>query len=166
MEGKNVIESSEFIEKLKAAKMASENYDAVIIARTDSRAVHGLDEAIKRGHQYLETGADILFIEAPETVEELKQIAEEFRGAMLLANMVEGGKTPILSQEELESLGFKLIIYGLMGLFSSIKALNICYNYLKLNKTSIGFDGIIDFKQFEELIDLEKYKELEAKFSG
>ena len=166
MDGKNVIEASEFVEKIKAAKSVSEEYNAVIIARTDSIAVHGIEEAIQRGHQYLEAGADILFIEAPEKREELEKIAKEFSSTMLFANMVEGGKTPILSHSYLESLGFKIIVYPLTGLFSSIKALSVSYNYLKLNNSSIGLDNIITFQQFEELIDLDKFRELEKKYSN
>ena len=165
MDGKHVIESGEYIEKLKAAKYASEEYNSVIIARTDSLAVHGLEEAIRRGREYIKAGADILFIEAPGSEEELRAIAGEFNDTWLLANMVEGGKTPILSYNELKTLGFKIIVYPLTGLFSSIKALTIGYNYLKLNNTSIGHESMISFSDYEELISLDKYKETEKKFS-
>ena len=165
MEGKDVIDSDEFVEKIKAARFASGQNNTVIIARTDSLAVHGLDEALKRGHKYINAGADILFIEAPQNKEQLSTIAEEFHGTWLLANMVEGGKTPILTQSELEALGFKIIVYGLTGLFSSTKALTISYNYLKSHNSSSGYEDMVDFEEFEELINLPKYKELENKFS-
>ena len=164
MEGKKVIDTSEHVEKIRAARSTDD--DLIIIARTDSRAVYGLDEAIKRGEDYLNAGADILFIEAPESYDELKVISTYFKNNYLFANMVEGGKTPILSHSDLESLGFKIIVYPLTGLFSSINALSISYNYLKSNNTSIGLDNMIDFQQFEELIDLDKFRELEKKYSN
>jgi len=165
MDGKQVIDSKEYVEKLKAARYASKQYSSVIIARTDSYAVNGLDDAIRRGHEYLNAGADILFIEAPGNVEDLTLIAKEFEGKWLFANMVEGGKTPILSHDELESLGFKLVVYPLTGLFSSIKALTMSYNYLLTNNTSTGIEEMITFSDYEELLELKKYKELEEKFS-
>ena len=165
MDGKQVIGSDEYLEKLLAAKYASEKYNAVIIARTDSYSVHGLDEALRRGHEYLSAGADILFIEAPGSTEDMRTIAEEFKGHWLFANMVEGGKTPILSHKELEKLGFKIVVYPLTGLFSSIKALTMSYNYLLINDTSAGLDEMITFSEFENLIKLDSYKNLERKFS-
>jgi len=165
MDGKQVIEAEEYIEKLRAAKYASEQYNSIIIARTDSYAVNGLDDAIKRGHEYFKAGADILFIEAPGKVEDLKAISEEFKGKWLLANMVEGGKTPILSHNQLESLGFKVVVYPLTGLFSSINALTMSYNHLISNNTSEGYEEMITFSDYEELIGLKNYKEIENKFS-
>lgn len=158
MDGKQVIESGEYIEKLIAAKKCSEKYDALIVARTDSYSVHGLDEAIRRGHEYLDAGADILFIEAPGSIEDMKAIANEFRDKWLFANMVEGGKTPILSHKELKNLGFKIVVYPLTGLFSSIKALTISYKHLLLNNTSSGIEEMITFSDYEELIKLESYQ--------
>ena len=95
----------------------------------------------------------------------MRTIAEEFKGHWLFANMVEGGKTPILSHKELEKLGFKIVVYPLTGLFSSIKALTMSYNYLLINDTSAGLDEMITFSEFENLIKLDSYKNLERKFS-
>lgn len=166
MDGKQVIESSEYIEKLRAAVDTAKEYNAVVIARTDSYAVHGLDEAIKRGHECLNSGADILFIEAPGTVKDLTAISQEFEGKWLFANMVEGGKTPILSHKELESLGFKVVVYPLTGLFSSINALTMSYNYLLSNNTSVGLNKMITFSEYEQLIGLDRYIKTEKKFRG
>ena len=165
MDGKQVIEEGEYVEKLNAAIDAGKQYNAVVIARTDSYAVNGLEDAIKRGHKYFEAGADILFIEAPGKIEDLMAISEEFKGKWLFANMVEGGKTPILSHQELESLGFKVVVYPLTGLFSSINALTMSYNYLISNNTSIGYNDMITFSDYEELIGLEKYKKIENKYT-
>jgi len=165
MEGKQVVDSAEFVEKILAAKYTSKEYNSVIIARTDSLGVHGLDEAIRRGHEYIEAGADILFIEAPNNENELRTIADEFSDNWLFANMVEGGKTPILSHKELESLGFKIVVYPLTGLFSSTKALSINYNHLKTHNSSAGINNMVDFGEFEKIINLKKYRKLEDKFS-
>lgn len=166
MDGKQVIDSSEYIEKLRAAVDTAKEYNAVVIARTDSYAVYGLDEAIKRGHECFNAGADILFIEAPGSVKDLTAISQEFEGKWLFANMVEGGKTPILSHKELESLGFKVVVYPLTGLFSSINALTMSYNYLLTNNTSVGLNEMITFSEYEQLIGLDRYIKTEKKFRG
>ena len=166
MDGKQVIETSEYIEKLSAAVHTAREFDAVVIARTDSYAVHGLDEALKRDHVCLKAGADILFIEAPGSLEDMRTIANEFNGKWLFANMVEGGKTPILSHSELKSLGFKVVVYPLTGLFSSIKALTMSYNYLLSNNTSDGLNQMITFKDYEELIRFDEYKKIEKKYTN
>ncbi len=109
-EGKGVIPLEEQVEKVRAAVYAKGDDDLVIIARTDAIAPMGLEEAIRWGHAYAEAGADVVFIEAPRSIYELKTVAASF-DAPLLANMVEGGKTPFLSARELEELGFKLAIF-------------------------------------------------------
>ncbi len=164
LEGKEIIDTKEHIEKIKAARYASSGSDLVIIARTDSRAVSGLDESLKRGRAYVEAGADVLFIEAPRSVEELRIIADEFRGVYLFANMVEGGKTPVLSSSELEEIGFKIVVDPLAGLFSSVNALKQTYEYLRKNDTTRGYEFETDFETFQEIIGIEHFRELEKKF--
>lgn len=156
MDGKQVIETSEHAEKIKAAR--SVDKDLVVIARTDSRAVHGLDEAIERGKIYLEAGADILFIEAPQSEEELNIIADAFPENYLFANMVEGGKTPVLSTRELEKIGFKIVVYPLTGLFAAANSLKNIFLDLKNSGSSPENDDKISFKEFEDIIDLDNYK--------
>lgn len=163
-EGKRVITMGEHVEKIRAAAQARGDSGLVIIGRTDSRASHGLDDAIKRGRAYFEAGADIVFIEAPQGVEELKEIAGAFEDAPLFANMVEGGKTPFLSTKELEQLGYKIVVYPLSGLFSATRAIEACFNHLKENGTTQGFEEMLMFKDFEEVINTAKYKEMESKF--
>jgi len=165
-EGKRVITMGEHVEKIRAAVEARGDSGLVIIGRTDSRASHGIGEAIKRGRAYFEAGADIVFIEAPESVEELKEIAGAFEDAPLFANMVEGGKTPFMTTEELEHLGYKIVVYPLVGLFSATKAIESCFNYLKDNGTSRGFEGMHTFKDFEEVINTAKYRDMESKFKS
>lgn len=164
-DGKQVISMQEHVEKIKAAVEARGDSELVIIGRTDSRATQGLDEAIKRGNEYYEAGADIIFIEAPQSVEELKEIAGAFpKNVPLFANMVEGGKTPFLSAKELEELGYKIVVYPLAGLFSATKAIENCFKHLKKNGTSKGYKDMLEFKDFEDVIETAKYRDLESKF--
>lgn len=155
MEGKQVIDSSEHVEKLKAARSADNSL--VIIARTDSRAVYGLDEAIRRGHEYLEAGADILFIEAPGSLEELQIIGRTFPDNYLFANMIEGGKTPLVSSDELADMNFKVVVYPLTGLFSAARSLENAYSSLFRHKTSGNYSGLVNFSEFEEIIKIGDY---------
>ena len=112
LDGKVLIKTDEMVGKVKAAVDARKTSDTLIIARTDARAVEGLQEAIDRAHTYEEAGADILFIEAPRSVDELKIIRKSFHlNTPLLANMVEGGKTPVKTADDLKSLGFNLVIF-------------------------------------------------------
>ena len=112
LDGKVLIKKDEMVGKVKAAVDARKTSDTLIIARTDARAVEGLQEAIDRAHTYEEAGADILFIEAPRSVDELKIIRKSFHlNTPLLANMVEGGKTPVKTADDLKSLGFNIVIF-------------------------------------------------------
>ena len=112
LDGKVLIKTDEMVGKVKAAVDARKTSDTLIIARTDARAVEGLQEAIDRAHIYEEAGADILFIEAPRSVDELKVIRKSFHlNTPLLANMVEGGKTPVKTADDLKSLGFNIVIF-------------------------------------------------------
>ncbi len=166
-DGKQVITMSEHVEKIHAAVEARGDTELVIVGRTDSRASLGIDEAINRGRAYSEAGADVVFIEAPKSVEELKEIAGAFDNDVpLFANMVEGGKTPFLSSKELEELGYKIVVYPLAGLFSATKAIESCFAHLKENGTTEGYSDMSNFKDFEEVIDTAKYREQESKFKA
>ena len=112
LNGKVLIKTDEMVGKVKAAVDARKTSDTLIIARTDARAVEGLQEAIDRAQSYQEAGADILFIEAPRSVDELKIIRKSFQlNTPLLANMVEGGKTPVKTADDLKNLGFNIVIF-------------------------------------------------------
>ncbi len=112
LDGKVLVKKDEMVGKVKAAVDSRKTSDTLIIARTDARAVEGLQEAIDRAHAYHEAGADVLFIEAPRSVDELKQIRKSFDlNIPLLANMVEGGKTPVKTANDLKSLGFNIVIF-------------------------------------------------------
>ncbi|MHC4139933.1 MAG: isocitrate lyase/PEP mutase family protein [Planctomycetota bacterium] len=164
LEGKRVISIEEHAEKIRAARFASGESGLVIIARTDARAELGLDEAIRRGKAYYEAGADVIFIEAPQTEEELKKIPSEIPDIPLLANMIEGGKTPCLNAQNLEKLGFKLGVFALSGLFAATKGIEDCFRFLKENDTTSGFENRSSFQDYKEIINIKAYQELEEKF--
>jgi methylisocitrate lyase len=164
MENKTVIPADEHVEKIRAAAYAREDEDLVIIARTDARGPLGLEEAVRRGHAYADAGADVVFIEAPQSVDELETIGASFR-LPLFANMIEGGKTPFLSAQELERLGFKLVVYPLSGLFAATKAVQDMARHLKAAGTTSGYDRMVSFHQFEEVIGAQCYRDVETQFA-
>ncbi|HHY38589.1 MAG TPA: carboxyvinyl-carboxyphosphonate phosphorylmutase [Clostridia bacterium] len=119
--GKQVITTEEMVQKVKAAVDTRIDPDLVIIARTDARSVTGLEDALYRAERYIEAGADMIFVEAPRSVEELKLIGSRLR-APSIANMLEGGKTPLVPAAQLEEFGFKMVLYANLALRASIKA--------------------------------------------
>ncbi|MCC0075731.1 MAG: isocitrate lyase/PEP mutase family protein [Rhodobacter sp.] len=127
MASKEVIGRSEAAAKIAAAVAARDTSDFLVMARTDARAVIGFDEALRRGEAFLDAGADILFIEAPQSLEELRTVAETFKGAKLVANMVEDGKTPYLPVADLDALGFALAIYPVSALLATARRLADVY---------------------------------------
>ncbi|PSF37552.1 carboxyvinyl-carboxyphosphonate phosphorylmutase [Aphanothece hegewaldii CCALA 016] len=164
-EGKQVISAAEHIEKIKAARYASKNENLIIVARTDAYTSLGLTEAIARGKAYAEAGADIIFIEAPQSVDDLKACAQALPNIPLLANMIEGGKTPILSHQELQEIGFKIVVYPLSGLLAATQAILTCFEHLKKQGTTTGFSNNLSFTDFKQIIEVEKYQQLEKQFS-
>ena len=164
-EGKTVIPMEEQVEKLRAAVYARGDSGLVIIGRTDARAPLGLEEAIRRGHAYAEAGADVVFIEAPESIDELRTIASSF-DVPLFANMIEGGKTPFLSAQELEQLGFRMVVYPLSSLFAATRAVQEMALRLKAAGTTAGYDRMVSFEQFEEIIGVQGYREIETRFAA
>ncbi len=164
LEGKRVIPMEDLVEKIGGARFAGGESGLVIVARTDARAESGLAEAIRRGKAYYEAGADVVFIEAPQTEEELKEIPSALPDILLLANMIEGGKTPCLSAQDLEKLGFKLGVFALSGLFAATRAIEDCFRFLKENGTTSGFENSSSFKDYKEIINIKKFQELEEKF--
>lgn len=163
MEGKVVIPMAEHCRKIEMA--ANTRKEALIIARTDSRATHGLDEAIKRANAYAEAGADIIFVDAPQSKDELKIIAESIK-APLMVNMTEGGKTPILKGEELQEIGFKIAIYPCITVFAAAKAMKEVLADLKKEGTSANILGKLDnFHDFNKSVGLSFYSELEEKYT-
>ena len=148
-EFRRVIPADEAVDKIRVAVDARPDRDFLIVARTDARYAHGMDEALRRGERFLEAGADILFVESPESPEELRRVAETFKGAALLANMVEGGRTPYLSAEELGRMGFKVALYPATGFLTAARALQLAYS--RLRSTGIGTGGEAPMLPFAEM---------------
>ncbi len=164
MKGKEVIPKEEYAEKLQAALDARSSKDFIIVARTDARATEGLDKAIERGLYYRDIGADVIFIEAPKTIQEMQKIGSSIN-TPLVANMIEGGATPISSQAKLHSIGFKIILYPLSVLFSNTFATFQTLRELKrLGSTSKSKKKMVNFDQFNEIIELSKYTKLEKRY--
>ena len=164
MEGKTVIPMEEHVEKLRSAVYFRGDSGLVIIGRTDARAPLGLEEAIERGRAYADAGADVVFVEAPESLDELRAISAAI-DVPLLANMIEGGKTPFLPARELEALGFKIVIYALSGLFATVKAIQEVAEHLNATGTTAGYDRLVSFHDFEQIIGLGEYREIEQRFA-
>lgn len=166
MEGKEIITGEEMVQKLKAAVDARKDPDFVIIARTDARALLGLEEAIRRARMYADAGADIIFVEAPQDQAELARVAREVK-APLLANMIEHGKTPLLSASQLHTLGYKIVIFPLAMLYAATKAVMSCAHILKEEGTTVNaIDDMLPFHAFNDLIGLPLYRELEKKYGA
>ena len=164
MQGKEVVPQEEYTEKLSAAIDARENKDFLIVARTDARATEGLDEAIQRGKQNKKTGADAIFVEAPESLEEMRKIGKEIN-APLVANMIEGGATPLNSSETLNKLGFKIILYPLSVLYANTYAtMNILKELKDTGSTLKHKQKLVNFDQFNNLVELQKFREMEKKY--
>ena len=164
MQGKEVIQKDEYAEKLQAALDARSNKDFIIVARTDARAIEGLDNAIERGLYYKKIGADAIFIEAPKTIKEMKIIGESIN-APLVANMIEGGATPIISKSKLHKMGFKIVLYPLSVLFSNTySTLKLLQELKKSGTTRKLSKQIVNFNQFNDVVELSKYRKLEQKY--
>jgi methylisocitrate lyase len=156
MEGKRVVERDEGLTKLRTALRVRGNLH--VTARTDSRAVVSLDEAITRGKMAADLGVDAVFVEAPQSIDEMERIAAAIPGVTLVANMVEKGKTPLLAPAELAGLGFSLIVSPLSGLLSATKALGDAYSHLRSAGTMRDVLGdITGFDEFTDLVGLPKH---------
>src|SRR5947208_11758354 len=165
MEGKQVIPMDEMVQKIRAAVDARQDPDFVIIARTDANAVYGLEDALRRGRAYREAGADVIFIEAPRSIEELRAIAQAFPDVPLLYNWAESGKTTLLPLEEIHALGFKLVIFPVSMLFAATQALLDLLEALKQGQTSLAFaERMVTFSQFTDQIGLPEIQALERRY--
>ena len=165
MAGKQVIEAAEHARKLRAAADARTDSDFLLIARTDARAVNGLDDAIERGKLYLANGAEALFIEAPQNIGELETIARAFPDTVLIANMIEGGRTPNLTAKDLENIGFKIVFWPCSALYVITQAFKEAMTVLHETGTTKGYEEkMMHFSDFNRFIGLESYMELEKRY--
>lgn len=164
MKGKHVIPLDEHLKKLKAALDAKGTSDFFIVARTDARQTLGLDEAIERGIAFKEAGADAVFIEAPESKEEMQKIARQVPGP-LVANMLERGVTPLMGPKELKDLGFELIVWPLAPLYSVAKSLTDVYTTLRRDGSTLAIlEKLMPFNEFNEIVGLKEKYALDSKY--
>jgi carboxyvinyl-carboxyphosphonate phosphorylmutase len=165
MEGKQVIPLNEMVQKIHAAVDARQDPDFVIITRTDANAVYGFEDALQRGQAYHEAGADVVFIEAPRSIAELKAIAQTFPNVPLLFNWAESGKTPLLTLDEIQTLGYKLVIFPVSILFAATYAMLSLLEVLKQGQTPTPFaEHMVTFSQFTDQIGLPEIQALERRY--
>ena len=166
MAGKAVVPVEEYLPKLKAALWARSDPDFVIMARTDAAAVSGIDEAIRRANLYAEAGADMIFVEAVTTVEDMRKVNAAV-SVPSMANMIEGGRSPFLPASELQDLGYAAVAYPCASVFTAVKALRKWAGHLKFHGTTAGFAGpdtMLDFEEYFRFIGAEDIREREKQF--
>jgi 2,3-dimethylmalate lyase len=166
MAGKEVVPVGEMVEKVHAAVAARSDPDFVLIARTDARAVEGLDRALERAAAYRQAGADVLFIEAPESESEVAAVAEAFPEVPLLFNWVERGRSPMLPLDRLAVMGFAMVIMPVATLFSATAAMERYLAEIRLSGTPLALlDHAMDFDRFAELMNLPAIRSFEKRIS-
>ena len=167
MAGKNVIPVEEYLPKLKAALWAREDLDFVVMARTDAFAVYGIEEALRRAKIYAQTGADMVFVEAVHSVEDMKKVNQTLAESNTpsMANMIEGGQTPLLSAQELQELGYSVVAYPCGSVFTAVKALQGWARNLKeKGSTKDYLDHMLTFDEYFEFIGARAIREREKQF--
>jgi methylisocitrate lyase len=165
MAGKRVVPREDWLGKLQAA--LDHRWKLFVVARTDARAALGLDEAILRARMAAELGVDAVFVEAPESVEEMQAVADALPGVVLVANMIEAGRTPLLTPAELHELGYDLIVSPLSGLFAMAKSVGTAYQVLADQGTLRNhLDLVTSFDEFNRVVDLEGHYRLEARYQA
>ena len=163
MAGKDVIPAADMVAKIKAAVGARRSKDFFIIARTDARAVHGLDEALRRGEQYLKAGVDGIFIEAPQTVKELEIIGAAFKGVPQLANMLDDGRTPVLPPSELKAMGFSMAAYPTTLIFRVARTIERALGDIRAGRPASN-DGV-NFAEFKDITNYDQWARIEDAYA-
>jgi len=164
-EFRRVIPARDAAMKIRVAVDARPDKDFLIVARTDARYADGIDDTLRRADMFLSAGADILFVESPESLEEMRRVAETFRGVPLVANMVEGGRTPYLSTAELEAMGFKVALFPATGFLATAHALRAAYAHLQSVGTSVGGPALYPFSDMNKLMGFPLVHAFEAKWT-
>jgi len=165
-EDKSVVPTGEMVGKLRAATDAREDEAFVVIARTDARAVEGFDAAVERAEAYLDAGADALFVEALESREELERIGEAFPDVPLVANMTEGGKTPLFTASEFEAMGYDAVLFPATGFKAAAKAMEELYAEIAETGTQKGMmDRLVTWEGRNEITGLDDVVELEERYA-
>jgi methylisocitrate lyase len=166
MRGKRIVQREEYVQKIAAAAEARAGRDFFIVARTDALAVHGLDEAIARVTAARQAGADASFVEAPASLDHLAEIGRR-APKPIVANMLEGGRTPVLPRGQLAELGFQLILYPLAGLFAAAQAIGAIYEKLRRDGTTLGEESrLMGFEEFNRLIGVDEKYALAERFGA
>ncbi len=161
--GRRVVETDEMVKKIKVAVETRDSDDFLIVARTDARTTLGIDEAMRRVEAYDKAGADVLFLESPESIEEMARIGRSF-DKPLIANMVEGGRTPILSREQLDELGFSLAIFPATGFLAAATALENVYSTIATQGSTNDIQrDLYPFEEFSKLMGFEEVWDFEKK---
>jgi 2-methylisocitrate lyase-like PEP mutase family enzyme len=163
MAGKDVVPAELMVRKLRAAAAARTDRSLFLLARTDARAVHGLDEALRRAELYLAAGADGIFIEAPEGLGELERIGRAFEGVPQMANMLEGGRTPLLPPGELHRLGFAMVAYPTTLIFRVARTIEKALADLKAGTLRLDGEGV-DFAAFKDIVGFADWAVVEDRF--
>ena len=162
---RRVIPLEDMLKKIKVAVAARDSDDFLIVARTDARTGHGLDEAIRRGEAFAKAGADIVFVESPESVEEMEKIGASI-DSMLLVNVVEGGSTPVLPAADYQRIGYNIAIYPGAGFLAVGAALKSVYTQIKETGSSIGAEApLADFMEFSRSMGFEDVWEFEKEWA-
>lgn len=167
MLGRRVVPTEDMVAKLRVAVDSRTDSNFLIVARTDARTTNGLDDALRRGEAYLKAGADVLFIESPESVEEMERIGAAFRGVPLLVNMVEGGRTPVLEASTLQAIGYRIAIYPGLGFLAAAAACEQAYATLKATGSSSSLKApVYDFQKMSTLMGFDGIAEFDRKYRG
>ena len=162
---RRVIPMQDMVKKIQVASDSRTDKNFLIIARTDARTSLGIDEALRRGEAYAKAGADILFIESPESLEEMQMIGRQF-DLPVLANMVDTGKTPVLSRDELQAIGYQLAIFPVTALLASVKALHAVYAGFKEHGSSVQMaDQLYEFNELSKLMGFQEVWDFEKKYA-
>jgi len=165
MAGKDVIDAAQMVDKIMAAAGARRSRDFFIIARTDARAVHGLDEALRRGEQYLKAGADGIFIEAPQTLLELEKVGRTFKHVPQIANMLEGGgRTPVMPPDELLALGFNMVAYPTTLIFRVARTVERALEDIRAGRAAADNDTV-NFTEFKDITGFDKWARIEDTYA-
>lgn len=167
MEGKRIVPAGEWLAKLRAVRdLREEGIDLFLVARTDARAAAGLAEAIARARAALAAGVDAVFVDAPAGPDEMRAVADATPGAVRVANMVEGGRTPLLGPGELHDLGYDLVVTPLTGLLAASRAMRDAYAALAREGTMRGREeGLLGFSEFTDLIGLPEHSARERRYA-
>lgn len=163
--GKQLLAAEDMAVRIRAAAENRLHKDTFLIARTDAREVYGMDEALRRAELYAQAGADGIFVEAPESVAEMELIGRHLKGIPLMANMLEGGRTPILKPAHLEEIGFRIVIYGISLMMRAVKTMQLALEDIRSGEFALVGTGV-GFEEYKRIIGFPQWAALEDRYSG